>query len=265
MEHMFKRMIAGFAGLICILGAEVVELPPYDWGANVIDAPKMTAERGGQVLHFGSKDYPYQDSPDAVAFVNRYLKDAKPLTSDADLLRFASDQATLNGVYIELGVTTGKTINYIAALNPRQTIYGFDSFLGSPEECVKDGHHYNKWTFGLKDQARLPPVLSNVKLIQGNFDEALPYFVEKHLQGRPVAFLHVDCDLYSSTATALRILEPHIVPGTIILFDEFYNHTGFEEFEFKALNEFLDRTGYQAEYIGYNTVFEGVAVRIVSP
>lgn len=266
-QILFSVFVSLLLCVFCVktgLYAEVTELPPYDWGHNIIDAPSQTTGAGNQVLHFGSRDWPYQDSPEGVDFVHRYLQNAKPLISDADLLRYASDQVTLKGVYIELGVSTGKTINFIAALNSGQTIYGFDSFLGNPEDYVKDGHHYSKWTFGFKEPFQAPPVLRNVKLIKGSFEEALPFYIEKYLKGQLIAFLHVDCDLYSSTATALEILGPYIRPNTIIVFDDFYSYPEYEQFELKALIEFLERTGYRAEYIAYNTMFEGVAVRILS-
>ena len=38
----------------------------------------------------------------------------------------AQDHVTVNGEFIELGVCTGKTINFIAALNPSKKIYGFE-------------------------------------------------------------------------------------------------------------------------------------------
>lgn len=245
-----------------VILAEVKEIPSYDWGQNLINAPSQNTGKGHQVLHFGQADYPYQNSPEGVLFVNKYLKNAKPLISDAYLLRYASDQVTLNGAYIELGVTTGKTINFIAALNPAQIIYGFDSFQGNPEDYIREGKHYSKGIFGLKDLSKTPPVLSNVKLIQGPFSESLPYFIEKYLHKQPIAFLHIDVDIYSSTKNGLDILTPYIVPGTIIVFDEFYAFPEYEQAEYKAFHEFLTKTGYQAEYIAYNTNFEGVAVRI---
>ncbi|HXF29087.1 MAG TPA: hypothetical protein VN457_04495 [Chlamydiales bacterium] len=53
-----------------------------------------------------------------------------------------------------------------------------------------------------------------------------------------------------------------IVPGTIIVFDEFYNYPGYERHEFKAFQEFLARKGYKADYLAFNINHEQVAVRI---
>lgn len=246
------------------MASSIEELPPSNWGENVVNPPAVPSPFGHQVLHFGSADYPYEEYPEAVEFVDKYLKNAKRFQSDADLLRYASDMVTIEGAYLELGVCTGKSINFIAALNPSHVIYGFDSFQGNPEDWHRDNSVLPKGSFALKDPAKLPMVLNNVKLIQGLFDESLPYFVQTLLKNRSIAFMHVDCDLYSSTSCAFRILGPYIRPGTIIVFDELYGYPEYAEGEFKALTEFLERSGYSVEYLAFNAMFEGVAVRITN-
>ncbi len=84
---------------------------------------------------------------------------------------------------------------------------------------------------------RLPKVRSNVQLHKGWYDATLPVFVQE-LQS-PVAVLHVDCDLYSSTTTIFKHLQPHIVPGTFVVFDELVGYPGYERHEILALYEFL--------------------------
>jgi hypothetical protein len=96
--------------------------------------------------------------------------------------------------------------------------------------------------------------------VQGWFSDTLPAFNEK-LNG-PIAFLHIDSDLYSSANCALNVFELRIVPGTILLFDELYNYPNAENHEWKALQEFLVRTGLKAEYLAFNTNHEQVALRI---
>lgn len=249
----------------CFMVNAVQELPPSNWGENIINPPGAYFPSGHQVLHFGTVDYPYEECPEAVVFVEKYLKNAKRFNSDADLLRYASDQVKIEGVYIELGVCTGKSINFIAALNPSQVIYGFDSFQGNPEDWRRNQSIVPQGTFGLKNPTKLPLVLNNVKLIQGFFEESLPYFVQTLLKGQSIAFLHVDCDLYSSANCAFQVLGPYIKHGTIIIFDELYGYPEYAEHEFKALTEFLESSGYIVEYLAFNAMFEGVAVRILQP
>lgn len=214
-----------------------------------------------QILHGNSPNKPYWDSTEGWLFVERYLKEAVPLTSDAEVLRFSSDSVKLNGLFIELGVCTGKTINFIAALNPHQKVYGFDSFEGLPEDWVKGNNIIKQGSFALENPDDLPSVLNNVQLIKGLFRVTLEAF-SKTCDSK-IAFLHIDSDIHSSAATALTILGDRIQPGTVLVFDELYNYPGFENHEFKALQEFLSRHQFQARYLAYNIYHEQVAVQII--
>jgi hypothetical protein len=77
------------------------------------------------------------------------------------------------------------------------------------------------------------------------FEETLPGFIEKH--AGPIAFMHIDCDLYSSTRVVFDHLAERIVPGTVILFDEYFNYPGWQFGEYKAFQELVrDRNlGYK--------------------
>ncbi|QVL56742.1 MAG: class I SAM-dependent methyltransferase [Simkaniaceae bacterium] len=236
----------------------------YDWSKVLTRPFNRPKFEGNQVLHFNSKNKPYQLDNKAHAFVATYLKDALPLFSDADVLRFASESVTLQGGYLEMGVCTGKTVNFIAALNPTQKVYGFDSFEGLPEDWIREDQVIPIGTFAFKNPNELPYVLHNVFLYKGWFKESLPAFKKSFFNGSQIAFLHIDADLYSSTVDVFEALEENIVPGTIIVFDEFYNYAGSEIHEFKAFMEFLEKTGYQAEYLAYNAYHEQVVVRIVN-
>ncbi|ORV54277.1 hypothetical protein AWC05_16805 [Mycobacterium florentinum] len=217
---------------------------------------------GHQILNFYPKDKDYRDSPAARAMVTRYFCDAKPLNTDAALLKFGSDHITLQGAYLEMGVCTGKTINFVAALNPEQQIWGFDSFDGLPEQWARTDITVPQGTFRVNVEGWMPPVLHNVGLVKGMFHETLPRFREEILKSTPIAFLHVDCDIYASTKEIFDQLTDNIVSGTVIVFDEFYNYPGAEEHEFKAFQEFMERTGKQAVYLAYNQLFEQAVVQI---
>ncbi|HSX11704.1 MAG TPA: class I SAM-dependent methyltransferase [Chlamydiales bacterium] len=191
-----------------------------------------------------------------------YLPSAVRLESDAEVMRFASDHVTLQGAYVELGVCLGRTVNVLAALNPKQPIYGFDSFEGLPEDWVRGDFTLPKGTYALKDPEKEPLLLGNIELIKGWFKDSLPLFAKEKLQDQPIAFLHIDCEIYTSAAEALTILAPYIQERTILLFDELYNYPGFENHEWKALNEFLQAHGWAADYLAYNIYHEQVVVRV---
>ena len=147
-----------------------------------------------------------------------------------------------DGLILEFGVAGGSTINGIADAVPNRKVYGFDSFEGLPED----------WRPGIGagtfKQDRLPEVKSNVELVVGLFSDTLPKFLEEHRE--PIAFIHIDCDLYSSTKCVFDLVKDRCQDGTIIAFDEIRSYTGFEDHEYKAFNEFLEQTGYKWECIG---------------
>ena len=159
---------------------------------------------------------------------------------------------TLDGIVAEFGVNEGGSISYIAKRMPKRSIDGFDSFEGLPE-----GWSGNTMEAGYFNRGgKLPKVPSNVRLHPGWFSDSLPPFVAANPGA--VAFLHVDCDLYSSTACIFEHLGARIVPGTVIVFDEYFNYPAWQTHEHKAFREFTARTGKAFEYIGYS--FKQVAV-----
>ena len=167
--------------IFLLLAASIyAEEPRFDWSSVLVLPPGKEIVQGHQILHFKSTDTSYAKSPEGRVFVEKYLQAAAALTSDAEVLRFASDQVKLKGVFIELGVCTGKTINFVAALNPHKKIYGFDSFQGLPEDWVRADKVIPVGTFGFKNPAILPPVLHNVELIRGWFSDTLPTFTKRN-------------------------------------------------------------------------------------
>ena len=142
-----------------------------------------------------------------------------PLYDDGTLdhLALCFGQAPQFGHVLEFGVASGKTIRCLACLAPHRIVWGFDSFQGLPED----------WAFSSSKVAPagtfstggvLPDVPSNVKLVKGWFNETVPDWLSKHSGN--ISFLHVDVDLYSSTAYILETLNDRIVPGTIIVWDD---------------------------------------------
>jgi hypothetical protein len=137
-------------------------------------------------------------------------------------------KANPNKLWLEFGVHTGQTINYLSRF--AQIMYGFDSWEGLPEDWQPG---FEKGTFSTGGV--MPDVEKNVVLIKGMFEDTLPYFL-RTTPGQ-VGLLHIDCDLYSSTKTVLNLLRDRLAHGTVIIFDELVNYNGYENHEFKALNE----------------------------
>ena len=168
-----------------------------------------------------------------------------------------SNLSIKDGLMLEFGVYSGNSINYIANKVKPSSVDGFDSFEGLPE-FWRDG--FGEGHFAVNG---LPKVEHNVRLHKGWFDDTLPEYLSDIDSGRKVSYLHVDCDLYSSTQTIFQLLADKIVSGTIIVFDEYFNYPGWQNGEFKAFKEFIASSGRKYEYLTYNRLHEQVAVRIV--
>jgi hypothetical protein len=197
-----------------------------------------------------------QATADAARFVGENMCHVEGAFDPPHLLDLAIDAVTVDGLYLEFGVYTATTINHIAS-RVSKTIHGFDSFEGLPEDW--GGVPTGKFNLDGK-----PPtdVRDNVELHAGWFDQTLPAFLEEH-EGS-VALLHVDCDLYSSTRTVLWNLADRIIPGTVIVFDEYFNYPGWREHEFKAFEEFVSEFKLDFEYLGYAARGYSVSVLIKS-
>jgi hypothetical protein len=61
----------------------------------------------------------------------------------------------------------------------------------------------------------------------------------------------------------LEGLAAHIVSGTVILFDEYLNYPGWQEHEFKAFAEYVERHAVRYRYVGFASSGSSVAVQIV--
>lgn len=86
----------------------------------------------------------------------------------------------------------------------------------------------------------------NVFLIKGNIFETLPQYLEKYPATR-IAFLHLDMDVKEPTTFALDLLYDRIVPGGLIVFDD-YNAVAGETY---AVDEFLKNHHLKIEKTNY--------------
>ena len=191
---------------------------------------------------------------DSVRYARKHMRGAVGMESSREVLAAALSQVTVNGHYMEFGVYKGGTIRFIAKqVGSAKTVHGFDSFRGLEEAWTG-----NSWSFDAG--GRLPKVPGNVKLHQGRFSETLPGWAESN--PGPAAFLHIDCDLYESTRCVFETLEDRIVPGTVIVFDEYFNYPDWEEHEYKAFQELVSRREIRYQYFAYAQ--NQVAVKITA-
>src|SRR5581483_293456 len=185
--------------------------------------PRFLHFLDGQNIERKLQDIALEES---ARFVMEHMSGVPALPNDFEVLRHAWQRVNheRDGLICEFGVSRGTTINFIASLTSKP-VYGFDSFEGLPEYW-RPG--FDKARFRVP---RLPRVRDNVRLVKGWFDQTLPGFLAEH-RG-PALFLHVDSDLYSSARTIFTLFRDRIEPGTIIVFDEYFNYPGWKDGEHK--------------------------------
>lgn len=188
--------------------------------------------------------------------ISRYRHTHEPELADArhsywDYLNYCIQQVSIDGLWLEFGVGSGKSISFIAEHAAPHKVYGFDSFEGLPEDWVfSENKIYRKSAYSRDGVApKIQP--KNVELIQGLFADTLSDFCDRY--PTQAAFIHIDCDLYSSTELVLNTLfsKNMISKGTIILFDEFYNYQNYRDYEYKAFQDFIVKTKLSYTWIAH--------------
>jgi ectoine hydroxylase-related dioxygenase (phytanoyl-CoA dioxygenase family) len=156
--------------------------------------------------------------------------------------------------WCEFGVGEGESLDWFASRKPSSNLLiGFDSFEGIPEPWAT--HPVGQWRSDVYESNR-----ADVVIVEGMFDTSLGREDVLARLGDPLGFLHIDCDLYSSTQTVLRALDPLIQPGTVVVFDEFYGYEGWEECEAKAFREFAMESGVAFEWIARSDFQVGLRI-----
>lgn len=159
--------------------------------------------------------------------------------------------AQLPKVYLEFGCHSGRTFSAAIRASRELSIledasfYAFDSFEGLPETTEDDGI-FGGGTFSTSIAEFKTSVakqasykISDENIIKGFYADSL----NSDLQARmpKVGVVHIDVDLYSSTVEVLSFIKPLLVPGSVIIFDDWYCFpAGSNLGESRALQEFLD-------------------------
>ena len=201
-------------------------------------------------------------SEESARYVQQHMRAVPNFECDYDLHHWVCDSQLaddlVEGTVLEFGVATGRTLNQFARWLPDSMVHGFDSFEGLPEDWT------SRMPRGFFARSKLPRVRDNCELHVGWFSNTLPPFMATNLGQRPIRLLHIDCDLYSSAHTVLTALQRQIVPGTVIIFDEYMNYPGWQQDEFRAWREFCGMYGRRYEYIGRVSRHQQVAVRVLT-
>jgi hypothetical protein len=178
---------------------------------------------------------------------------------------------TLNlpGSIIECGVFKGMSLLTFAKLvevhcpgDTLKRVIGFDTFQGFLSLNSKDGLPDARrgkveggWNAGefkvalqslveITQRDSMIPRFKRVELVEGDVSTTVPAYVERN-PGLRICLLHLDLDLYEPTLAALTNLYPLVVPGGVVLLDEY----GME--------------GFPGESVAFDEYFAGQRPRLV--
>ncbi len=181
-----------------------------------------------------------------VGTLDRYTK----LWARYDLFKMVID---LPGDIVECGVLNGGGVLYWARmlqvftpLSQRKVI-GFDTFAGYPETMkgkqdkktsdafVKTTQYTGSSPEDIMKTAASLGLDRWIELVKGDATKVIKEYVQKNI-GFRAALVNLDFDIYEPTLAALENLYPLVVPGGIIVFDEYAVHQWGES---KAADEFF--------------------------
>ncbi|PIW28917.1 MAG: methyltransferase [Rhodobacterales bacterium CG15_BIG_FIL_POST_REV_8_21_14_020_59_13] len=193
---------------------------------------------------------------DTYDFIDQNMRHALYNENQFAVLHSKRDVIGESGTEIlDLGVYKGGSTRALSKSFPSHSIHGFDSFEGLPE----DWSHAMKGQFG-ELKGSLPEMPKNVTLYKGWFDETLPVWAKNHVD-KKIALLRVDCDIYSSTKTIFDCIGHYLEPGSWICFDELIGYYGWQDHEYKAFSEFLDKRRMKCDYIAYGLTYTIVRLK----
>jgi hypothetical protein len=158
---------------------------------------------------------------------------------------------SVEGAIIECGTYRGATllgmahVMVVRGVKPR--MYGLDSFEGFPEPRLEDaqpggGLHPDVHRGALGDtsyEALLRRIellgwSDRITLLRGFFDRTLPQLAHEKF-----SLAHLDCDLYDSYRVCLDFTYPRMLPGGVIVLDDYRLPAGVYPGADRAVDEFF--------------------------
>lgn len=125
----------------------------------------------------------------------------------------------MEGCFVEVGVYRGGSLWHLARAANGRKLYAYDTFTGMPPvmdtegiDIIIPGHFSDT-------------VLEQVKAAVPEAIYCVGIFPDTLVEMPSISFAHIDCDHYKSIKACIEIFGPKMLPGGIMLFDD-YNCVG---------------------------------------
>lgn len=144
----------------------------------------------------------------------------------------ATAQRKVPGEYAEVGVYRGGSAKIICSAKGNKPLHLFDTFTGIPHinEDIDVRFSTNMFVADITDVAKRLQHYNHVHIHQGYFPNSA-----RPLRDTTFSFVHLDVDVYQSTADALEFFYPRLTTFAIILSHDYSSAAGVK----KAFDEFF--------------------------
>jgi len=225
------------------------------------------------ICNNNSKNMPSNDTYDSF---NKFIfsNDTKLLGKLLYRYKYFQEVMHLPGDIVEVGVFKGSGIATFSKFvdifcpNSNTKIIGFDIFQDFNKERIldKDGN-FNKDKMNVvyskvdKSELSIESVYNRLDtmnihkkymLVMGDVEDTLPIFVNEN-PGLRIKLIYIDVDLERATYNTLKYLWNRLLPGGIIVFDEYEYH------------KFSESTGVEKFLKEFNLPYELVSTNWIAP
>jgi len=195
-------------------------------------------------------------------FLNNFFQ-LSPLSPSSEerkfvLREFCHYTRNLSGEMSECGSYTGVSAWFMAKSSPQTNLYLFDSFegLSAPEIVDRPKNGVQEWNKGdmLANEACLRHNLinfKNVHIMRGWIPSRFPEIASKMFR-----LVHIDVDLFQPTLDSLEFFYPRLVPGGVIVMDDYGYLTC--PGAYKAAHQYMEN---KTEYILHLPTGQGVIIK----
>lgn len=123
-------------------------------------------------------------------------------------------RAPMLGCFVEVGVYRGGTAWHLSRIAERRRvpIFLYDTFSGIPYKEGLDEHAPGDFDDTSAEEVR--KAIPYATVVEGLFPDSI-------VPMPAISFAHIDCDQYRAIVESVRALGPMMVPGGIMVFDDF--------------------------------------------
>ncbi len=201
--------------------------------------------------------------------LDRWRPQPLPRTTQKSLqiLDAVNETSALGGAVVECGVGTGFSLAMLSLFldghGDERPLWAFDSYSGFPEGNEKDAEWFSPdrmkvyegfsvaWVRDyIAGTTGQPELADRPRYMQGFFPDSFAEY-----DGGPISLLHLDVDLYQSYMDCFAFFAPKLLPGSIILLDEYDRGTDKTKWPGAktAVDEFARQQGLAVEkhYTGF--------------